>query len=175
MPGADPYGVRLRPLPLAEAQALLAGRPVVRGDLRWHPDYPTGDTVDVLALLVGAHEAMTGPLRVAPPRWWLNQIVVEGLVVGDAGFHGPPTEQGAVEIGYQVVPGWRGRGVASRACSLLVERAWADGAEVVRAETDGDNQASQAVLRRAGFTRQVDGVFTTVRPQEAPASPGSGV
>ena len=72
---------------------------------------------------------------------------------------------GAVEIGYSVVPAWRGRGVASRACALIVQQAWQDGAESVVAETDDDNVASQAVLLRNGFQRRPDGVFMIKRPE----------
>jgi RimJ/RimL family protein N-acetyltransferase len=161
---STPPEVRLRALPLPEAWALLAGTPNVPEGLRYHPDYPSTDTVDALAMLVSAHEAISGPLREAP-AWWLHQIVVDGLVVGDGGFHGPPTAAGEVEIGYQVVPGWRRRGVATRVCRLLLELAWADGAAVVQAETTADNRASQGVLRRTGFRRRADGVYTTSRPE----------
>lgn len=38
---------------------------------------------------------------------WITQIVVaqpEGVVVGFAGFQGPPDEAGMVELGYSVTP-----------------------------------------------------------------------
>jgi RimJ/RimL family protein N-acetyltransferase len=57
-----------------------------------------------------------------------------------------------VEIGYDVVPALRGLGIAGRACRLVLEQAWRDGADVVGAETDPDNVPSQRVLTGAGFT-----------------------
>jgi RimJ/RimL family protein N-acetyltransferase len=48
---------------------------------------------------------------------------------------------------------------------LIVEQAWQDGAEIVIAETDDDNVASQAVLLRNGFQRRPDGVFMIKRPE----------
>ena len=91
--------------------------------------------------------------------------MVDGVVVGDIGFHGPPSPEFAVEIGYSVVPACRGRGIATRACALILQQAWQDGAFTVVAETDADNVASQAVLLRNGFQRRSDGVFKINRPE----------
>ena len=68
------------------------------------------------------------------------------MVVGDIGFHGPPEpgSRAVVEIGYAVVPAWQGRGVATRACALILDQAWRDGADLVQAEAGGP--ASRAVL-----------------------------
>jgi RimJ/RimL family protein N-acetyltransferase len=87
------------------------------------------------------------------------------VVVGDIGFHGPPSPELAVEIGYSVVPAWRGRGVASRACALIVQQAWQDGADTVVAETDAGNVVSQMVLLRNGFQRRPDGIFLINRSE----------
>jgi RimJ/RimL family protein N-acetyltransferase len=116
-------------------------------------------------MVTSAHQAMTGPVQ-QPPTWWIHQIVVNGVVVGDIGFHSPPGPEKAVEIGYTVVPAWRGRGVASRACEVILQQAWQDGAETVIAETDHDNVASQAVLLGNGFRRRPDGVFMIKRPEK---------
>jgi len=120
------------------------------------------DSLDAIALALASHHAMTGKIG-DPPAWWVHHIVVDGVVVGDIGFHGPPGPERTVEIGYSVVPAWRGHGVASRACDLILQRAWQDGADIVIAETDHHNVASQAVLLRNGFRRGPDGVFTIKR------------
>jgi len=130
----------------------------------WHPEYPLPDSIDAIAMLFAAHRAMLGAVSESP-KWWIHQILVDGVVVGDVGFHGPPSPELAVEIGYSVVPGWRGRGVASRACALILQQAWQDGADIVVAETDADNVVSQAVLLRNGFQRRPDGVFLINRPE----------
>jgi len=44
-------------------------------------------------------------------------------VVGSIGFHGAPNEDGQVEIGYHVEPGFRRRGLATEAAFALL--AWA--------------------------------------------------
>ena len=167
-----PYDLRLLPLPVEIARQILAGKlrralppePSSQQLPSWHPEYPLPDSIDAIAMVFAAHAAVQNAIA-EPPAWWIYQIVVDDVVVGDIGFHGPPGPEGAVEIGYTVVPAWRGRGVASRACGLIVEQAWRDGAEIVIAETDDDNVASQAVLLRNGFQRRPDGVFMITRPE----------
>jgi RimJ/RimL family protein N-acetyltransferase len=68
------------------------------------------------------------------------------------GFTGPP-QDGEVEIGYQVAPAHRGRGVATAAVRTWVERAHAAGVHRVVARTDPAAVASARVLERAGFAR----------------------
>jgi [ribosomal protein S5]-alanine N-acetyltransferase len=73
-------------------------------------------------------------------------------LVASAGFIGPPDGSGAVEIGYSVVPEWRGQGIATECVSALVRRAFAHaGVRRVVAHTAEGNGASHAVLRRCGF------------------------
>jgi ribosomal-protein-alanine N-acetyltransferase len=181
------YDLRLMPLPVGVARLMLAGklraegRRAAPGKLRsepgklrpepvegqpppWHPEYPLPDSIDAVAMLFAAHGVMHGAINDSP-AWWIHQILVDGVVVGDIGFHGPPTPELAVEIGYSVVPAWRGRGIATRACALIVQQAWQDGAFTVVAETDAGNVASQAVLLRNGFQRRPDGVFKINRPE----------
>jgi RimJ/RimL family protein N-acetyltransferase len=155
------------PLSLNMARRMLAGGlqvGSVEDQPAWHPEYPLADSLDAIAMVIAAHGAMTGAIE-DPPAWWVHQIVVDGVVVGDIGFHGPPAREKVVEIGYSVVPAWRGRGVASRACDLILQQAWQDGAKTVVAETDHDNVASQAVLLGNGFRRRPDGVFMIKRPE----------
>jgi RimJ/RimL family protein N-acetyltransferase len=175
LPAQASYDLILVPLPLDVARRMLvsglrpareAPRPEpepVEGPFSWHAEYPMPDSLDAIALALASHHAMTGKIG-DPPAWWVHHIVVDGVVVGDIGFHGPPGPERTVEIGYSVVPAWRGHGVASRACDLILQRAWQDGAEVVIAETDHHNVASQAVLLRNGFRRGPDGIFTIKCP-----------
>jgi RimJ/RimL family protein N-acetyltransferase len=65
----------------------------------------------------------------------------------------------AAEIGYQLVPSARGKGIAKEACRLAIAHAFAPqdrgglGLRRLTAETAADNAASNAVLRAAGFTQ----------------------
>ena len=77
----------------------------------WHPEFPADGTLDAARMLLGDVRGAGGRPRRASP-WWFFAVVVDGVVVGDAGFHGPPPAEGPVEveIGYQVVPSVRRRG-----------------------------------------------------------------
>jgi RimJ/RimL family protein N-acetyltransferase len=146
--------VTLRAMPLADVALLLLGRRPTQG---WHPQYPLTDTLVAVQMLTEAHRA-AGWSGARVPQWWVQQIVVDHQVVGDAGFHGPPATDGdiEVEIGYAVVPAMRRRGIAGRACRLLVDQAWRDGAQRVFADAEFDNVASQRVLLGAGFAARDD-------------------
>ncbi|MFD0329628.1 GNAT family N-acetyltransferase [Streptacidiphilus monticola] len=63
----------------------------------------------------------------------------DGLALGGAGFHGPPTD-GVVEIGYDLAPGARGKGYATETARLLVAYAFTHAVvRVVQAHTEPTN------------------------------------
>lgn len=168
----DPWdlgaAVGLRPVTLVEAERLMVGKAVVETEPDWHPEYPLTETVTGLRLLLATHRAL-GWTGLAVPMWWMHQIVVAGHLVGDIGFHGPPQADGpaVVEIGYDVVPALRGRGIATAACRQILALAWRDGAAAVEAETEPDNPygaASARVLASAGFTQEAGGRWRVRRP-----------
>jgi RimJ/RimL family protein N-acetyltransferase len=71
------------------------------------------------------------------------------------GFHGPPDDQGRVEIGYGIVPAQRRQGYAREAIAGLTDWAFATGeARVCVASVSPLNTASLALVRSLGF-RQV--------------------
>jgi len=73
-------------------------------------------------------------------------------VIGTAGYKGPPSRSGSVEIGYGIVEEFRGRGYASEAVEALVHRAFRDPrVERVVAETFPNRPASLAVLAKCDF------------------------
>ena len=79
------------------------------------------------------------------------------VAVGRAGFHGPPDEDGMVEIGYAVDPAYRRRGYARAAVAAMLERAAGDPAiRVVRATVSPGNEASLGLIAQFGFARVGD-------------------
>jgi RimJ/RimL family protein N-acetyltransferase len=88
--------------------------------------------------------------------WWLYFVLLREpdrpVLIGTAGYKGPPCGDGTVEIGYGIVSDRRRSGYASEAASALVERAYAF-AEVDRviAETYPHLAGSIGVLERCGF------------------------
>jgi RimJ/RimL family protein N-acetyltransferase len=103
-------------------------------------------------------------------------------LVGSVGFHGPPNEDGRVEVGYHVEPGFRRRGFAKEAVRTLLDWAWREhGISKFRASVAPTNDASLAVISGLGFRQtgrqwdDVDGeelVFELDRP-EAPPVPSA--
>jgi RimJ/RimL family protein N-acetyltransferase len=92
---------------------------------------------------------------------WLGRAIVltepdgSRRVIGTAGFHSPPDEDGRVEIGYRVEPAYRRQGVASEVVRALFD--WAareHGVQRFRASVSPLNMPSLAIVRRFGF-RQV--------------------
>lgn len=92
-------------------------------------------------------------------------IFVSGRLAGAASLMarvGP----GGLELGYWLHPDHAGRGVATRAASLLVAEAFRVGAERVEIITDVANTRSAAIPKRLGFT------VVDRRPPQEPITPG---
>jgi len=77
-----------------------------------------------------------------------------GEIVGGGTLHHLDTERKIVEIGYFVLPGARGRGVATSIARMLAEHAFSLGIERVAAYVNVGNTPSERVVDRAGFTRE---------------------
>jgi RimJ/RimL family protein N-acetyltransferase len=112
------------------------------GDLARVPDWPHDDSADALRPLAD-HPEHTGAGTFL--------IVLDGQVVGDCGWFGPPDAYGEVEIGYGVAPSVRRRGVGLQAVTQLLEWVEAQGATRVRAEVLPGNEPSLRLLTRLGF------------------------
>ena len=83
--------------------------------------YPANGDVEIARMVAKAAADSIGPDLFGP----FNVVERElGLVIGGAGFLGPPDDQGAVEIGYGTAPEWRNRGLATEAVVGLLAFAW---------------------------------------------------
>lgn len=133
----------------AVAKRISRGRRDAKVDPPWADGYPMeGDRRACLAYLRQL-PVMGGAGRSHPFGYY--QIVLDGVVVGGIGFHGPPRD-GLVEVGYGVVPLARQKGVATAALHLMLDVA--AGYEQVRrvcGRTTPDNVASQRVMLAAGL------------------------
>jgi RimJ/RimL family protein N-acetyltransferase len=127
----------LEPLSQETARAVVDGAP---DGLRRGEGWPHADTLDALGMVAKyGSEA------------WL--ILENGVVVGDAGTHGPPNENGDVEIGYGLAVPARGRGLSSEFVPALAQALLArpEVRRVVAREVLADNVPSRRALERAGF------------------------
>jgi ribosomal-protein-alanine N-acetyltransferase len=87
---------------------------------------------------------------------WVARAAVagSGIVVGHAGYHGPPDSEGMVEVGYSVDPRYRRQGHARSMLTELLRRARADpSVRVVRASISPENAGSLATVAGFGFRR----------------------
>ncbi len=97
------------------------------------------------------HQVQADP---ACAQWIARAVLAEpaGVVVGHGGFHGPPSAEGVVEVGYSVDPRFRRQGFATAILADLVQRAVADPQVIaIRASIRPDNAGSQATAAKFGF------------------------
>lgn len=86
---------------------------------------------------------------------WLPVLVSENKLIGTFGFKGLPNAEGEVEIGYELAPSYRGRGLATQMAAALARHAFLQtGVRSVLAHTLAENNASVAVLRKIGMVFQ---------------------
>lgn len=115
------------------------------------PYFLTGDAIRLWRRRVSQIAADPGSAR-----WVARAVVAEpdGVVVGHAGFHGPPDQTGMVEVAYSVDPAYRRRGYARAMLRELLRRAAAEpGVRTVRASIGPGNVASLATIAGFGFTQ----------------------
>ena len=71
--------------------------------------------------------------------------------IGETEFHGPPDGSGTVELGYSIVPTYRGCGLATEATRVLIEASLQrPDIRRITAECLGDNAASLRGSRSSG-------------------------
>jgi RimJ/RimL family protein N-acetyltransferase len=131
----------------AVARAVVDGAEIPLGPLTAAPGWPHTDTAD--ALRPHAEHGNGGE------AYGTFLVVVDGQVIGDCGWFGPPDDAGDVEIGYGLAASARGRGLGSEAVALLC--AWVErqpGVRQVTAEVLAGNEPSRRLLTRLGFAEE---------------------
>jgi [ribosomal protein S5]-alanine N-acetyltransferase len=89
--------------------------------------------------------------------WWLHFVVLARgangrTLIGSAGYKGPPSPDGTVEVGYGIVRDHQRQGYASETVRGLLDHAFAVPAvQRVIAETLPELTPSIGVLRKCGF------------------------
>jgi len=89
--------------------------------------------------------------------WWLHFVLLGAggtgrVLIGSAGYKGPPSPDGTVEVGYGIVRDHQRRGYASEATRGLIARAFAlPAVKRVIAETLPELAPSIGVLHKCGF------------------------
>jgi RimJ/RimL family protein N-acetyltransferase len=159
-----------------ESEAALAAGLGAAVPPTWPPEY-----VDPAALQF-AHDRLAEDEGQA--GWWFYFVVLakdpaDRTLIGVAGYKGPPSPDGTVEVGYAIVPDRQRRGYASEAVRGLLEQAFAVPAvRRVVAETLPQLVASIGVLQKCGFHLIGDGsepgvIRFELTRAEYPASPSA--
>lgn len=82
---------------------------------------------------------------------WLPVLTDENKLIGNCGYKGPPKD-GTVEIGYEIIPAYRGIGLATEIAAVLVDNAFSyPEIKKIIAHTLAEENASCKVLSKCGF------------------------
>ncbi|MGB0570860.1 MAG: GNAT family N-acetyltransferase [Alphaproteobacteria bacterium] len=127
-----------------------------------HRDFPDAELAAKLPAFAqrlddAANPALGRTAPADPAGWglWLFRYTTERMIVGAASFTGPPNASGEVELGYQIVPAHRRRGLTVEGCAALVAWAFHDSATTaVVADCAETNTASIRTLQKLGFTHE---------------------
>ncbi len=109
----------LRQLEAEEGRALLRGE--ADPERPWMPGYPMQGTLIAVEAFVRAVDNGADP-----GAYGVYQLVrtSDSVVIGDIGFHGPPTRGGSVTVGYGLAPGRGARGTPPRRCGRWSPGPW---------------------------------------------------
>src|SRR5438876_12394960 len=87
---------------------------------------------------------------------------IDNLLIGMAGFPGPPDSGGVAEIAYGIAPAYQGKGYATEVANALIDFASSDSrVKLLRAHTLAETNASTHVLEKCGFQK----ISETVDPE----------
>lgn len=107
----------------------------------------------------------TGPLQYSLDKlteseeekgWWSYFPIYkpENKLIGSGGYKGKPTTEGVVEIGYEIAPAFRNRGLATEMAKGLIENALKDKrVQTIIAHTLAEENPSTKVLKKCGFEK----------------------
>lgn len=153
--------LELIPATPESTRAALDGEPALAASLgvlvppTWPPEL-----LDPPALKFTARRLMEGAEQAG---WWLHFVVLAHgaagrTLIGSAGYKGPPSSDGTVEVGYGIVSDHQRQGYATEAVRGLLAHAFAvPVVQRVIAETLPELTPSIGVLRKSGFRLIGDG------------------
>ncbi|HEX8515892.1 MAG TPA: GNAT family N-acetyltransferase [Bacteroidia bacterium] len=89
-------------------------------------------------------------------NWWTYFPVYkqDNKLIGSGGYKGKPSADGTVELGYEIAPRYRNRGIATEMAKGLIENAFKDErVKSIIAHTLGQENPSTKVLQKCGFEK----------------------
>ena len=83
---------------------------------------------------------------------WLPVYKNENMLIGSGGYKGKPTNDGMIEIGYEVAEAYRRRGFATEIARALIANGLKDArVKMIQAHTLPEENASGKVLKNCGM------------------------
>lgn len=95
------------------------------------------------------------PLR----DWWVYLIIYipDNMLIGSCGYKGEPDSSGMVEIGYEIMPAYREKGLGTETAQALLDHALRhQSVHRVIAHTLSEENASAHILEKLGFAQTED-------------------
>lgn len=95
------------------------------------------------------------PLR----DWWVYLIIhiPDNMLIGSCGYKGEPDANGVVEIGYEVIPSYREKGLGTETAKGLLDHAFSHpSVRKVIAHTLSEENVSGHILEKLGFRQTED-------------------
>jgi RimJ/RimL family protein N-acetyltransferase len=135
----------LHPFTLADAERILAGE--VDPYDGWEGGYSFVDEPELIDEYVTAVRTGGDPAPFGP---YLVRKGDHGAAIGGVNLFAP-TDDGAVEFAFGLVPAVRGQGLAVHVVRATLELIRGTGAERARAEADESNTPARRVLAAAGL------------------------
>ena len=114
----------------------------------WAREYPMPVDRDLIHSVIVEHADGT---VVGPFTHYQVQLQTNNVVIGGAGFLGPPDEFGAVEITLGIVPEHMGHGYGAEVVAALVDIAARAGADFVIASSKVANVGTHSTLVAGGL------------------------
>lgn len=111
-------------------------------------NWPGHDLAEALPVIAGGMTARPDD----EPWVWVAIEPHAGALIGDLGFHGPLRGMPAVEMGYIILPAYRGQGYATEGAAALMAWAFAQpGVERVILRIEPNNDPSLRVADKLGM------------------------
>ena len=99
------------------------------------------------------------PVDTIPHSWctYFPIHIEDNRLVGSGGFKGQPSAEGIVEIGYEITPQYRNRGLATEYAQALIDHAFSSPeVKMVIAHTLSHENPSTSVLTKCGFIKTAE-------------------
>lgn len=143
----ESQNLRLHHLSVEEAQSVLRREKAPGMD--WAAGFPSFEHVDFLNAFIAdaSHHKDPGPFGL-----YLVVVNEGNLVIGGAGFVGPPNAEGTVEIVVELEPAVRKLGYGSEAIAAIVAVARDNGAKRVITGTPLANVVGQRAIEHGGLS-----------------------